>query len=66
VFASSKSIYIYLVKKINGMLMQPLKALVSVIVFILVFITSSYSQTPVKTYDKEWKKVEEFLEKQLF
>ena len=48
------------------MLMQPLKTLVSVTVFILVFITSGYSQTPVKNYDKEWKKVEAFLEKQLY
>src|SRR4026209_21150 len=48
------------------MLMQPLKVLSSLVVFILVFITGGYSQNPVKTYDKEWKKIEAFLEKQLY
>src|SRR4026209_1378557 len=48
------------------MLMQPLKVLSSLVVFILVFITGGYSQNPVKTYDKEWKKIEAFIEKQLY
>jgi hypothetical protein len=47
------------------MLMQPLKTLSSLAVFICILITSSYSQTPVKNYEKEWKKVEAFAKKNL-
>ena len=47
------------------MLMQPLKTLSSLVVFICILITPGYSQTPVKTYEKEWKKVEAFAKKNL-
>src|SRR6187431_634964 len=47
------------------MLMQPLKTLSSLVVFICVLVTSIYSQTPVKTYEKEWKKVEALAKKNL-
>ena len=47
------------------MLMQPLKTLSSLVVFICILITSGYSQTTVKTYEKEWKKVEAFAKKNL-
>ena len=45
------------------MLMQPLKTLMSLVVSILVFITPGYSQTPAKTYEKEWKKIDELITK---
>src|SRR5688572_10307090 len=47
------------------MLMQPLKTLLAGVVLILVFITAGYAQTPVKTYEKEWKKVQAFAKKNL-
>ena len=47
------------------MLMQPLKTLVALVVLTLVFITTGYAQTPVKTYEKEWKKVQGFAKKNL-
>src|SRR5688572_25822159 len=47
------------------MLMQPLKTLIAGVVLILVFITAGYAQTPVKTYEKEWKKVQAFAKKNL-
>ena len=52
-------------KKFNGMLMQPLKTLLSLVVFLFVLITTGKSQAPVKTYEKEWKKVEAFAKKNL-
>ena len=45
--------------------MQPLKPLLSLVVFIFTLLTNSYSQTPVKFYEKEWKKVETFAKKNL-
>ena len=45
------------------MLMQPLKIISSLAVFILVFITTGYSQTPVKKYEKEWKNIDELITK---
>jgi len=45
--------------------MQPLKTLLSLVTLFLVFTTTGYSQTPVKTYEKEWKKVEAFAKKNL-
>ncbi|HEU4860375.1 MAG TPA: hypothetical protein VFT15_11080, partial [Chitinophagaceae bacterium] len=50
-------------KKFNGMLMQPLKTLLSLVALILVFITPGYSQTPVKTYEKEWKEIDDLITK---
>jgi hypothetical protein len=47
------------------MLMQPLKTLSSLVIFICILITTGYSQTPVKNYEKEWKKVEAFAKKNL-
>ena len=47
------------------MLMQPLKTLSSLVVFICILITNGYSQTSVKGYEKEWKKVEAFAKKNL-
>ncbi|HEX6169419.1 MAG TPA: alpha-2-macroglobulin family protein [Chitinophagaceae bacterium] len=47
------------------MLMQPLKTLSSLVVFICILVTNGYSQAPVKTYEKEWKKVEAFAKKNL-
>lgn len=47
------------------MLMQPLKTLSSLVILICILITSGYSQAPVKTYEKEWKKVEALIEKEL-
>ena len=47
------------------MLMQPLKTLSSLVVFICILITNGYTQTPVKAYEKEWKKVEAFAKKNL-
>ena len=52
-------------KKFNGMLMQPLKTLLSLAIFLFVFIGSGKSQAPVKTYEKEWKKVQDFAKKNL-
>jgi hypothetical protein len=45
------------------MLMQPLKTLSSLVILICILITNGYSQTPVKTYEKEWKKVDELITK---
>jgi len=45
------------------MLMQPLKIISSLAVFILVFITAGYSQTPVKKYEKEWKGIDDLITK---
>ena len=45
------------------MLMQPLKTLSSLVILICILITNSYSQTPVKTYEKEWKNVDELITK---
>src|SRR6187399_1601998 len=45
------------------MLMQPLKTLSSLVIVICILITNSYSQTPVKTYEKEWKNVDELITK---
>src|SRR4030095_49081 len=46
------------------MLMQPLKTISSLVVFICILITTGYSQAPLKTYEKEWKKVDELITKQ--
>jgi uncharacterized protein YfaS (alpha-2-macroglobulin family) len=43
------------------MLMQPLKSLLSLLIFTLVFFISGHSQTTVKNYEKEWKKVDELI-----
>ncbi len=48
------------------MLMQPLKILSSLAVFMFVFITTGYPQAPVKTYVKEWKNADALIEKQLY
>jgi len=45
------------------MLMQPLKTLLSLAISLLVFISCSYSQTPVKNYEKDWKRVDELISK---
>ncbi|TMI91970.1 MAG: alpha-2-macroglobulin, partial [Bacteroidetes bacterium] len=45
------------------MLMQPLKTLSSLAFLICILITNANSQTPVKTYEKEWKKVDELISK---
>ena len=45
------------------MLMQPLKTLLSLVILICILITNGYSQTPVKTYQKEWKNVDELITK---
>jgi hypothetical protein len=45
------------------MLMQPLKTLSSLVILICILITNGYSQTPVKNYEKEWKKVDELITK---
>ena len=47
------------------MFMQPFKTLFTVAVFLFATITVGYSQTPVKTYDKEWKKVQAYAKKNL-
>ena len=47
------------------MFMQPLKSLSLVTVSLLIFIVSGYAQTPVKTYEAQWKKVEAFGKKNL-
>ena len=47
------------------MFMQPLKTLLALTVFLFAFIAASYSQTPVKTYEKEWKKVQAYAKKNL-
>jgi hypothetical protein len=43
-----------------------LKTLSSLVVFICILITNGYSQTLVKSYEKEWKKVEALIEKGLY
>ncbi|HKC34567.1 MAG TPA: hypothetical protein VKB95_00840, partial [Chitinophagaceae bacterium] len=43
--------------------MQPLKTLSSLVVFICILITNSYAQTPVKNYEKDWKKIDELISK---
>src|SRR5436190_6983392 len=45
------------------MLMQPLKTLSSLVILICILITNGYSQTPVKNYEKDWKKVDELISK---
>src|SRR5688572_2052902 len=45
------------------MLMQPLKILSSLVILICIWITNVYSQTPVKTYQKEWKNVDDLITK---
>jgi len=45
------------------MLMQPLKTLSSLAFLICILLTNGYSQTPVKNYEKEWKKVDELITK---
>src|SRR5436190_11989204 len=45
------------------MLMQPLKTLSSLVILICILITNANSQTPVKNYEKEWKKVDELITK---
>ena len=45
------------------MLMQPLKTLLSLVVLILISILPGYSQTPLKTYEKEWKKIDDLITK---
>ena len=45
------------------MLMQPLKTLSSLVILIFILITNGYSQTPVKTYQKEWKNVDDLITK---
>src|SRR6187200_356629 len=47
------------------MLMQPLKTLSSLVILICVLITNGYSQAPVKNYEKEWKNVNQLMEKEL-
>ena len=47
------------------MFMQPLKTLFTLAVSLLAFITVAYSQTPVKTYANEWKKIEAYAKKNL-
>jgi hypothetical protein len=45
------------------MLMQPLKTLFALAVFLLVLLTTADSQTPVKTYNKQWKNIDELITK---
>src|SRR5215203_2407765 len=45
------------------MLMQPLKTLSSLVIFICILITNGYSQAPAKTYQKEWKNIDELIHK---
>src|SRR5687768_12348583 len=45
------------------MLMQPLKILSLFAVLSLAFCITGYSQTSVKTYEKEWKKIDELITK---
>src|SRR6185503_4826645 len=45
------------------MLMQPFRILSSLAIFLLVFIITGSAHTPVKNYEKEWKKVEAFAKK---
>ena len=47
------------------MFMQPFKNLLTLAVLLLALITVGYSQTPVKTYEKEWKNVQTYAKKNL-
>ena len=47
------------------MLMQPLKSLSLVTVSLLILVMTGYTQTPLKNYEKEWKKVQAFGKKNL-
>jgi hypothetical protein len=45
------------------MLMQPLKSLLSLTLFKLIFIATGFCQAPVKNYEQEWKKIDELITK---
>src|SRR5215510_6571212 len=45
------------------MLMQPLKSLLLLAVTTLSFFVNGYSQAPIKTYEKEWKNVDDLISK---
>jgi hypothetical protein len=63
--ASYECSFNYLVKKINSMLMQPLKTLSFLAIFLFAFVMISHSQATVRTYETEWKKVQTFAKKNL-
>jgi hypothetical protein len=52
-------------KKINRMRIKPFRFIVASILFHLLIIVSAFSQQPLKTYNKEWKQVNEFVKKEL-
>ena len=43
--------------------MQPLKTLLFTTLVSLIFICNSFAQSPIKLYEKEWKKVDELVSK---
>ncbi len=47
------------------MFMQPLKTVLSLAIFALVFFVDGISQTPIKKYEKEWKNVQAHAKKNL-
>ncbi len=47
------------------MLMQPLRLLLQTTLFIAIITTTAMAQTPVKNYEKEWKKIDALIEKEL-
>jgi hypothetical protein len=52
-------------KKINRMRIKPFRFITASILFHLLIIVPAFSQQPLKTYDKEWKQVNEFVKKEL-
>src|SRR5438045_3121028 len=52
-------------KKINRMRIKPFRFITASILFHLLIIVPAFSQQPLRTYDKEWKQVNEFVKKEL-
>src|SRR4029079_18507772 len=52
-------------KKINRMRIKPSRFIIASILFHLLIIVPAFSQQSIKTYDKEWKQVNEFVKKEL-
>ena len=44
---------------------KPFRFIIASMISYLLMMGSSFSQQPIKTYDKEWKQVNEFLKKSL-
>ncbi len=60
--ASHKRSFNYLVKN-NNLLMQPFKSLFKLLIGLFLIPSFTFAQAPLKNYEKEWKIVEELINK---